>query len=159
MSMLDEINYKHRILIPIIWNNQQVSFTTRDITGRHPLRYMACLEERELIHYKDIIYGKQERWRSAGICVEGPFAVWRFGFNSFATFGINYTARQLRVIAKTFKRVGVAFDPEPQAKTQADKLVADLRFRNVDAFRIDLLKDPDELSQEEINYIVKQVIT
>lgn len=155
-----EINYKHRIIIPFTWNGRIVSFDSRDITNKHPNKYMACPDERETIGHKQILYGKQEKWGETGICVEGPSDVWRLGFNAFATSGIKYTTKQVRIITKHFKRVAVMFDNEIQALIQANNLVADLRFRGVDAFRIDLNEgaDPGSLSQKEANYLVKQII-
>ena len=158
LSRLDHLDFKHRILIPIVWNQKEVSFTSRDITDKHPLRYITCPKDRELIHHKDIIYGKQERWKDIGICVEGPTDVWRMGVYSFCTFGIKYTPTQLRLIAKTFRRVAVLYDDDPQAIVQANKMVADLRFRGVDAWRESIVGDPGGMKQEDANYLVKQII-
>ena len=55
-STLDGVDYSHRILAPIFWQGQQVTFQGRDVTNRHPLKYMACPKDRELIHHKHIIY-------------------------------------------------------------------------------------------------------
>jgi len=110
VSLLDGIDYKHRIMAPIYWDGRQVTFQARDITDRHTLKYMACPADRELIHHKDILYGKQEAWGDTGICVEGVTDVWRLGPQAFCTFGIKYTNTQLRLIAKTFRRVFVVFD-------------------------------------------------
>lgn len=158
ISLLDKVNFKHRIIVPIIWDGQEVSFTSRDITNRHPLKYISCPENREIIHHKSILYGRQERWKSSGICVEGPADVWRLGVSSFATFGIQFTSRQVREIAKNFKRVAVMFDDDPQATVQANKLIAELKFRNVDAFKVDIKNDPGDMDQSEANYLVKQLI-
>jgi len=158
VSLLDGIDYKHRIIAPIIWGGEEVSFQSRDITGRHKLRYITCPKDRELVHHKHIIYGRQEDWTSTGICVEGITKVWRLGVNSFCTFGIEYTPTQVRVIAKAFKRVAVVFDPEPQAQKQAQKLVSNLRFRNVDAWNINIGMDPGDMKQEDADYFVKQLI-
>jgi hypothetical protein len=157
-GMLDDLDYRFRIIIPFIWNGEEVSFDSRDITGKRPNRYQACPEERELVPHKSILYGKQDKWGSTGICVEGPTDVWRFGFMSCATSGIKYTNTQIRVLAKTFKRVAVAFDDDPQAIVQADKLVAELKFRNVDAFRVPIEGDPGGMKQKEADYLVKQII-
>ena len=158
-SKLDDIDYKHRIIIPFIWDNQQVSFDSRDITDKHNSKYMACPKDRELVLHKEILYGKQEHWKDTGICVEGPTDTWRFGFNSFATSGIKYTPKQVRLIAQMFKRVPVCFDgEEPQAIAQANKLVAELKFRGVDAFRVDIEGDPGSMHQEDADYLVKQLI-
>jgi hypothetical protein len=158
ISMLDGISYKHRILIPFFWDQQQVSFDSRDITGKHPAKYLACPKDRELIPHKDILYGRQDKWTDTGICVEGPTDVWRFGFNSFATSGIKYTPAQVRIIAKTFKRVPVVYDDDPQAIVQAKLLVAELKFRGVDSFRVPIEGDPGSMRQDEADYFVTQLI-
>lgn len=164
ISYLDQgdfqIDYKFRILIPFFWDGIQVSFDSRDITGKHISKYIACPGDRELIPHKSILYGKQESWNpDIGICLEGPTDVWRFGPLSFATSGIKYTPAQVRLIAKIFKRVAVCFDGgESQALLQANLLIGELRFRGVDAFRVDIKEDPGAMSQKEANYLVKQLI-
>jgi len=158
ISLLDGIDYKNRIIAPVFWNGSQVTFQGRDITGRHPLKYMACPENREIIKHKSILYGRQEYWGETGICVEGITDVWRLGFNAFATFGIEYKFQQVREMAKHFKRVAVAFDDDPQAIRQAEKLVADLCFRGVDAFRIPIVGDPGGMDQMEADYLVNNLI-
>jgi len=158
IAKLDNIDYKHRLIIPFKWDGKVVSFDSRDITGKDPSRYRACPKDRELISHKDIVYGVQEHWKECGICVEGPTDAWRLGIRSFAVSGIKFTPAQVRVISKTFKRVAVVFDEEPQAKIQADKLVAELKFRRVDAFRVDIKGDPGSMEQSEADYMVKQLI-
>lgn len=160
VSRLDNIDFKHRIIIPIIWNGVEVSFTSRDVTNKSNLRYITCPKSRELIEHKHILYGKQEAWGSTGICVEGPTDVWRLGVNSFATFGIEYTTRQVRAMAKAFKRIVVMFDDDPQAVIQADKLVAELRLRNVEAFKIESIvaQDPGSMRQQDADYLIKQLL-
>jgi hypothetical protein len=153
------LNYRHRILIPFYWNGKMVSFDARDVTGKAINKYYACPKERELIEHKSILYCKQEALQDTAICVEGPTDVWRFGVNSFATSGIKYTPAQVRLMARMFKRVPVCFDGgEPQAIAQANKLVADLKFRGVDSFRVDIEGDPGNMEQGEANYLVKQLI-
>lgn len=158
ISKLDHIDYKHRIVIPFIWNGQEVSFDSRDVTGKDPGRYRACPKDRELISHKEIVYGKQSKWKSTGICVEGPTDVWRFGTQSFAVSGIKYTPTQVRNISRIFTHVPVCFDDDPQATVQANKLVAELKFRGVDAFRVDIEGDPGSMKQEDANYLVKQLL-
>jgi hypothetical protein len=179
ISLLGDLNYKHRIIIPYVWNGKQVSFDARDITGKAMTKYQACPLEREIIPHKDILYGKQEAWKETGICVEGTTDVWRLGARSFATSGINFMPKQLKIIAKTFKRVAVVFDSSPkkekslsiesikansniskemQAEKQAKELIAELRFRGVDAFRVSIIGDPATMEQSEADYFVKQLI-
>ena len=160
VSVLDDINYRHRIIIPFYWTDKIVSFDSRDITGKHRSKYMACPKERELVPHKSILYGYQQQWRDTGICVEGPADVWRLGTDAFAVSGIKYTQMQVRAMAKAFKRVIVIFDDEDQAQTQADKLVADLRFRKIEAFKIEsiIAPDPGSMKQSDADYLVKQLI-
>ena len=158
ISQLDGISYKHRIIAPIYWDGQQVSFQGRDTTGKHAKKYMACPKDRELIHHKEILYGKQSAWGSTGVCVEGITDVWRFGNQSFATFGIKYTQKQLRLIANSFKRVAVIFDDEIQAIEQAYKLVSELEYRRVEAFQIPIVGDPGGMEQSEADYLIKQIL-
>ena len=157
-SKLDKIDYSRRIVIPYFWDGKIVSFDCRDITNKSGYKYMACERAREEVDHKHILYGKQEKWGDTGICVEGCTDVWRLGVNSFAVSGVKYTPKQVRAIAKHFKRVAVVFDDEPQAVKQANKLIADLKFRGVDAWRIDIEGDPGGLTQEEADVLVKSIL-
>jgi hypothetical protein len=158
IAKLDELNYKHRIIIPYMWDDKIVSFDSRDITGKAMNKYQACPLEREIISHKHILYGKQEAWKDTGICVEGTTDVWRLGKYAWATSGIKYTAFQLRIISKTFKRVFVLFDEDKQAQYQADKLVSDLRYRGIDAIKLDIIGDPGSMKQDDADYLVRQLI-
>lgn len=157
ISMLDERDYKHRILIPIYWEGQVVSFQCRDITGKSPAKYKACPKDRHLINPKEILYGKQEQWEDVGICVEGPSDVWRLGPEAFAVLGISYKTEQVKEMAKRFSKVAVVFDDDPQAIKQADKLVADLKICGVKAWRVDIEGDPGAMSPEEAKYLIKSI--
>jgi hypothetical protein len=158
-SKVDEIDYKHRIIIPFVWNYEQVSFDSRDITGKDDRRYKACPAKREQIGHKDILYGRPDKWKSTGICVEGPTDVWRLGTNGFATSGIEYTITQVRMMAKFFRKIFVIFDNEEQAQIKAKALCAELKLRGLEAIRFNIdFPDPGSMPQLEANYLVKQLI-
>lgn len=160
ISFLDGVSYKHSIIAQVVWDRRCVSFISRSISGKSDaMRYKTCMRERELIHHKDVLYGNQEAWRGVGICVEGVTDVWRLGDVAFATFGITYTRKQVKVIAQHFDRVAILYDPDPQASRQAKRLVAELRFRGVDAWRETLPTDPASIAQDEAEYIVKKIIS
>jgi len=160
-SVLDEADYRNRIIAPIEWNNQTVSFQGRDITNNSTEKYKACPKSREIIHHQHILYGKQECWNDRiGIGVEGITDVWRFGYKSFGVYGIEYTNYQVKEICRHFDRIAICFDGgEIQAKQKADELVAELRFRGKEAFRVDIIGDPGSMDQSEADYLVKQLIT
>lgn len=159
-AYLDGISYGQRIIIPIHWKNEMVSFQARDITGRSELRYLACPKPRERIHHKHIVYGKQERWGDypALIIVEGPTDVWRLGFCAVAVFGIEFTIQQVLTLAKAHNQFVLLFDPEPLAQRQATKLATKLLAlgRRV---RIEKLEtDPGDLSQTDAKCLVKNLM-
>jgi len=158
IAKLDDINYSKRILIPIKWKGEVVSFQTRAIRNQHPLKYIACPQEREIIAHQKILYGNEQEWKNRrGVCVEGVFDVWRFGVESFGVFGIEFSLQQLREMSRRFDNIAVAFDPEPQAIQQANLLVAELKLRGVEAFRIDLPSDPAEMQQDDADYLMKNI--
>jgi hypothetical protein len=159
VSTLDNINFKHRIIAPIIWDGVEVSFQGRDITNKSQLKYITCPKDRELMFHKNILYGKQESWGKTIIIVEGITDVWRFGQDAACTFGIKFTSTQIKKIAGTFTRAAICFDGgERQAYQQANRLVAELKFRGVDSFRVDILGDPGGMPQSDADYLVKQLI-
>ena len=160
MSMLDGINYKHRVVAPIIWEGREVSFQARDITGRSPVKYLACPQKRERVRHQTIFYHHPKiEYDRGGIVVEGITDVWRLGRQAICVFGIEYTPAQVRAIAARFDRVFVVFDPEPQAKKQAQELVAELKFRGVDAIWIPIENgDPGELPQSEADSLVRDLL-
>jgi hypothetical protein len=151
-----QIDYRHRLLVPIRWDGEEVSFQARDVTGRSDLRYVSCPPAREVRSHKHILYGRQETWGDVGIVVEGVFDAWRFGPLACATFGVSYTAEQAVELARRFKRVAIVFDPEPAAQVQARKLAATLRLRlQVEPVVVDLGGgDPGEMSQDDANHLV-----
>jgi len=60
-------------------------------------------------------------------------------------------------MVKHFKEMVVLYDPEPQAQRQAEKLVDELKFRGVKAWKVDLDCDPGDLSQDDANHLLKTI--
>lgn len=158
VSKLDELSYARRILAPIHWNEEMVSFQARDITGRHKAKYMACPPEREKISHKHILYGIQEKWGKRGLCVEGITDAWRLGTDAVATFGVKFTRHQIRNLAKHFEELVLLYDPEEAAQDQAKQLIDELNFKGVKAWTVDLPSDPGEMDQSEADYLVKDLM-
>lgn len=165
MSYLDEISYRHRLLIPVRWDGVEVSFQARDVTDRADRKYMACPPEREAKSHKHLLYGQQECWGETGIIVEGVTDVWRLGSKACAVFGIQYRAEQVREIARHFRRAMIVFDSEWQAKRQAEKLADQLRVRLPEgATVVDLSRmgidaaDPGSMSQDDADHLMRELI-
>lgn len=156
-SKLDKTEYKFRIIAPILWDGNTVSFQSRDYTEKQELRYLTCARNRELIHHKHILYGKNPMPYTRvkrGIIVEGITDVWRFGSMSYATFGIGYTIEQVNVIRKMFEEVVIIFDEEKRAQVKARKLYIDLLSRGVKVSNVVLNLDPGSLSQKKADKLL-----
>ncbi len=94
------------------------------------------------------------------IVVEGVTDVWRLGKGkAVATFGINFTQRQLNILVKRkFKKIGILFDNGQQAQEQADELKESLNcFNNIEAVKLKLPKgkDPAKLSKKQLKNTLK----
>lgn len=145
--------YKCRLIIPVYYNHNLVSYTGRDITGEQepPYRHL------EGVDIKNYLYG-YDHCHNTVIVVEGVTDVWRIGKGiAVATFGIKYTMAQLCLLKK-FNKVGVLFDVGEQAQEEAEKIVNALTLVGVDAHNLALPKgidDPAELSNEEARKIAK----
>jgi len=159
-SYLDGISYSHRILVPIYWDRRIVSFQARDVTGKSSVRYLACPGQRELVPHQSILYGKQSYWlRShAMIVVEGVTDVWRLGPCAAAVFGIEFRLEQVLQLLHHGDRFFVIFDNEHYAQKQARKLAIKLRALGRETHVLAVQTDPADLSQDEADYMVKQLL-
>lgn len=111
------------IYIPIFFNGEEVSWTTRGIYGDG--RYTSAKPEQEKISHKTLLYGEDYCVNTVAV-VEGPVDVWALGPGAVCTFGTAYTTEQLMRIAKYPRRV-ICFDNEPDAQRAARQLVTDLK--------------------------------
>lgn len=160
VSFLDKIPYGNRIIIPIRWGGELVSFQTRDITGKAEQRYLACPMRREVIHHKHIVYGKEEKWSKhpALIVVEGVVDVWKLGSSAVATFGTSFTMEQVLALAKIHDRFFIVYDNEPQAQQQARKLAVKLKALGKKVFIETVNTDPGDMKIEDARHFIKTLL-
>lgn len=162
VATLDNIDYRFRIVIPIMWDGRVVSFQARDITGKSPFKYKACPKPREEIHHKHILYGKQEYWESSriGIIVEGVVDAWRIGPAAAATFGIEFSMEQVLQMGKHFDRLFILYDKEPTAQRQAKKLSVKLRMLGKEVLVIDQYDgdDPGSMKESDAHNLVHDLL-
>jgi hypothetical protein len=153
-------DYKFRIIAPIKLNGRIVSYQGRDTTGKQLLRYKACRKEDELIAHQNIVYGFDHIEGDTGVVVEGITDVWRLGFGSCGTFGIDFTPSQIRLM-KTIPRWKVVFDPESQARMRAISLARCLGTLGCDVEKVELegVGDPAELDQEDADELMKELLS
>jgi len=138
-----------RIWIPVHFNGEVVSWTTRSISETTRQRYIHARPEQESLPIKTLLYGWDFVRASVIIC-EGPTDVWRIGPGAVATFGIATSLEQVRKLSSVPYRI-VCFDNEPIAQKAADKLCDTLSNFPGTTLRVCLgSKDPGQATQEEI---------
>lgn len=146
------LDYSYRIIIPIYHEGKVVSYQGRDWTGKSSRKYLACLPELERIPIKHTLYGLDKcEGMERGRLVEGVTDVWALGVGTVACYGIKYIAEQIKLLASKFKELDLIFDPEPQAKVQARRIIRELEERGVKTRwrKLPGGKDPAELNEEE----------
>lgn len=151
-----EKNWKWRVVIPIYFEGQLVSYTTRTI-GERPDKYRACPKSLEAMEHKKILYG----WDGpiggthvvgpAAIVVEGPADVWRIGPGALAIFGDQPSLEQVSLL-KRFRRLFIMLDGDAAGKAAGEKLAWRMSGLGVDAVQIILPdgRDPGELKKNEV---------
>lgn len=143
-----------RIFIPIFYQGEPVSWTTRTI-GNNKLRYISASKQEEKIPHKHLLYG-QDYARNAIIIVEGPFDAWAIGPGAVATFGLTWTNEQISKMIQYPLRI-ICFDAEPKAQMKARELGEMLSGFPGDTRLLKLKtgKDAATASKEEIKEIRK----
>lgn len=97
--------YKYRLLVPIVFNGEEVNFTAMDITGESDRKYIHCPNDQALLDMKSVLYNFDTVKDRVIVC-EGVTDVWRMGDGAVATMGTQFTERQLKLLTE---RVGIAF--------------------------------------------------
>jgi hypothetical protein len=162
IGKLGELDYRWRIIAPIIWDSKVVSFQGRAISDKIEPKYKACPLDRELVCHKHIVYCHPEcDWSKHVIVVEGITDVWRLGKQAVGVFGIEYLPQQVRSICKMKrkakdKKLIVLFDDDPQAIIKGKELVADLNFRGMDARQEIIVGDPGAMEQQEADEMMNK---
>lgn len=137
-----------RILIPILYQGEIVSWTTRSIGG-NSARYINAKPEQEKIPAKDILYGL-DFCSHVIIVVEGPTDVWRIGPGAAATMGTAYSEPQLDIISRFPVRY-ICFDREGPAQRRAARIISNIRSFPGETYNIVLdSKDPGEAGRKEV---------
>jgi hypothetical protein len=148
-------NYKFRIVAPIEFEYQLVSYQGRDITGKTDLRYKACSEDEEVVSHKHVLYGWDKAVGDRCLVVEGITGAWRFGFGSLATFGAEYKQSQVRLIASRYKTVFLLMDMDEAGRRAADSLETKLSILGCDTHNLELsYGDSGDVPQDTADYFM-----
>lgn len=158
-------DYKNRILIPIYYKGQLVSFHSRDITGKSSVPKKACEQEKEVIRHKELLYNFDRVKGNTVIVSEGPFDAWRWRDLGVATFGIKFTENQVDLLS-CFKNIFIVFDSKIEdgqekeviAQKQAEELAERLAIWNNVYLISEIGCDPADLSQRRADRIANSFL-
>lgn len=151
--------YELRLIIPIIYKGQLVSFQGRDITDKQKERYKGCSIEESVINYKHILYNIDRALSDRVVVVEGMTDVWKMGDGFVASFGTIMTSSQIQSLS-TFQKIFFLFDPDTQAQRQANKYACQLASMGRDVEVLNNLsgKDPGDMSEKEAEEIRREIL-
>lgn len=151
-------HHSFRIVIPIFFEGQMVSWTCRDYTGLAELRYLSCNGSEEIMNHKDLVYGIDLVRGNHVVVCEGPTDKWRLGVGAVALFGTGYKQSQINLLAR-FEKTTIIFDGEGDAMARAEELAGELAGRGREA-EIVLLDggDPGDMSQKEADDMMEEII-
>jgi len=142
-------NLSWRIFIPIIYQHETVSWTTRSVSDQVRVRYMSASANQEAMNHKQLLYG-EDFCNHAVIVHEGAFDVWRTGKGAVATCGTGFTRSQVLKLSNYPIRV-ICFDNEPEAQQRADELCSLLEPFQGETYNVQLSsKDASEAPANEI---------
>lgn len=150
--------YKYRIVIPVYQEGKIVTFIAKDVTGLAEESYLALSKAESILFSKECIYGIDDLRGTTGAIVEGTFDQWRIGDGALATFGVEFTAPQLLILAKKLTTAVILYDAGDIAQSRADKLAWQLAPLIKKVVRYSIPKgDPDELNDDEVKYLRKDI--
>jgi len=147
-------SYKNRIIIPIIIDNEVVSFTSIDTTGRQKVKYKHAPAEDSILPAKECVYGL-DLVKDRMLLVEGITDAWRMGPGAVATLGMELSKIQINFIVQSpQKEIFIMFDGEEQAINRAHALAKTLSILGKHVEVIELSSgDPDDLTSKMVQHL------
>ena len=155
-----------RLIIPIYYKSQLVSFQGRSILSKNKckeldiLRYKTLSKEQSVIDPKTILYGIDDCKNDYLLLVEGPIDRWRIGNDCCSTLGTSVTPEQKKLISNRFKKVFIIFDPEEEAQQRARKLGIELATINnisVNIVNTELETDPGAMTENQVRSLRRRL--
>ncbi len=145
-----------RIWIPIHFQGEIVSWTTRGLHDEGT-RYVSASVEEESLNHKEILYG-EDYCRHSCIVHEGLTDVWATGPGATATFGTSFTRAQVLRISR-FPIRAICFDNEPDAQHRAEDLCDQLMHFHGETFNVVLdAKDAGSSKKKELKELRRRFL-
>jgi DNA primase len=148
--------YNFRIIAPIYFDKNLVSYQGRDYTNKAYLRYKTCPKTEEIREFKHCLYGIDLAMSDTVVIVEGIVDKWKLGIGAVVTFGIGFTWAQVKLLMERYERHIIMYDKN--ADKQAYKLANALSGTSKETIIacLDDYKDPGELKIEQAKEIMWQ---
>lgn len=157
-------NWKFRIIIPVYYQGQLLSWTGRSILSKEKLkqleipRYKNLSIEKSVKNIKELFFNIDNCKSDTVVLTEGAFDVLRFDGNAICSMGTELTESQINLLASRFRKIFILFDNEPEAQKKARKFGLQLssigiEIEVVNAYEDFGKNDMGECSREEINQI------
>ena len=141
--------YANRLILPVIENDEIVSFQARDLTGKSSKKY-----DNPSVPLSNFLYKTDFVDDSHVYIVEGIFDAWRMQHNTVAVFGKSLTKQQRRLLRKlNVKKYIFCLDSDAYcAIIKETKELMDY-VDNVGMIMLPKGKDPDNLGREKIEQL------
>jgi hypothetical protein len=160
--------WKFRIIIPVFYQGQLLSWTGRSILSKEKLkqldipRYKNLSIEKSIKNIKELFFNIDNCKSDTVVLTEGAFDVLRFDGNAICSMGTELTESQINLLASRFRKIFILFDNEPEAQKKARKFGLQLSSIGIDIEVVNAYEDfgkndMGECSREEIESIKKEL--
>lgn len=161
-------DWKFRIIIPVYYQGQLLSWTGRSILSKEKLkqldipRYKNLSIEKSVKNIKELFFNIDNCKSDTVVLTEGAFDVLRFDGNAICSMGTELTESQINLLASRFRKIFILFDNEPEAQKKARKFGLQLSSIGIDIEIVNAYEDfgkndMGECSREEIEIIKKEL--
>jgi DNA primase len=135
-----KLDFRWRIIIPIIMDREIVTYTARDFIGERDPRYRNAPIEAGTILTSECVYNI-DTLTDRALIVEGPTDVWKLGDESIATLGVKFSHKQInRIIKKKLKKAVILFDTGAES---AARLLANVLNPYIPDLQVFIVEDQD----------------
>jgi hypothetical protein len=144
--------YMNRMVIPVLYKGQQVSFIAADMTGTAYHKYM-----NPGTTINQYLYGYDNLGSDIVIVAEGILDAWRIGDEATAIFGAYLTDRQKTLILEKEPEFLVfCLDGDAYWHARKESSFFEPYIDKVEVIRMSFDKDPDKLGHEEIWHLIEK---
>jgi len=161
-------DWKFRIIIPVYYQGQLLSWTGRSILSKGKLkqldipRYKNLSIEKSVKNIKELFFNIDNCKSDTVVLTEGAFDVLRFDGNAICSMGTELTESQINLLASRFRKIFILFDNEPEAQKKARKFGLQLSSIGIDIEVVNAYEDfgkndMGECSREEIEKIKNEL--